>query len=257
MKVRLYLLLTPEALIASHLEPEAFGKYLALGSRRQNSGPALFFELNPEAMGKCFGADEREQLCVPHEGGQPRRSSYLAIYRVLEQVPPEAMGALYLVTKTGFSLALEQGSYAGGESRDFYLYQELAPVGPRAVSLLGPEAFGQQITGGGNRVALPRLVFADMKLGPLARDLCAPAGNLPYANLEHLRNCLTSLRERSDKPTKILNRDTQLDDLFYMVEGGFFVAGGGVLLHYPMPDEDTLNRDHRTWWHAARAFTRL
>jgi hypothetical protein len=41
----LYFSVTPEALIASGLEPEKFGNYLAVGTQKRSRGQAVFLSL--------------------------------------------------------------------------------------------------------------------------------------------------------------------------------------------------------------------
>lgn len=50
----LYLSATPEALIASGLEPEKFGSYLAVETQKRARGQALFFELDIDKMGNII-----------------------------------------------------------------------------------------------------------------------------------------------------------------------------------------------------------
>lgn len=253
MKTYLYLCLTPEALVASHLPPVEFGKYLAIGSRRQVSGPAIFFEVDA-AHGGDFTA-RAEQACKPHQDGSPRRSTYLAIYRVVERIAQTALGTLYLVTRNGFVLKLKRGIFPPESvPESYFLYQELSPVSPRVVSRLNPEGFAAALTDPASAIYVPRIIFADLRLGPLANQPGSKqTGQLPYANLEHLRGCLENLVARPDKTTKIVNRDALLTDLYYMIRSGIYVGSAEGLLYYPMPDEDTLSRDHGTWWHDARA----
>ena len=48
MKTHLYMLCYRfEALVASHLEPEAFGRYMAVGTQKNARGNVLFFEIDP------------------------------------------------------------------------------------------------------------------------------------------------------------------------------------------------------------------
>ena len=46
MTIHLYLSLIPEALVASHLPPEEYGAYLALGPKKRSHGQAVFFKLS-------------------------------------------------------------------------------------------------------------------------------------------------------------------------------------------------------------------
>jgi hypothetical protein len=83
MKIHLYLSLNPEALIASHLAPEEFGAYLAVGTQKFSRGQAMFFEVDPELQSDYPPFQNVAARCQPHLDGSPRRSTYLAIYRVL------------------------------------------------------------------------------------------------------------------------------------------------------------------------------
>jgi hypothetical protein len=258
MKTHLYLSLTPESLVASMLDPEDFGKYMSLGEERRNAGVVVFFEVDPEAIDDAAEIRERLELCVAHPDGRPKRSLYLSIYRALERVPVAALGDMFLTTKAGLTLRVGRGEYVPHPDGQAYLYQEFAPVGVRAVSVHEPRAFSRFITDPGQPVSLPRIAFADLRLGELARDPAGgSAGNLPYPDVEHLRECLRALGDAGDpagKPTKIVNRMNRLDDVFFMIETGFHVGDPHDCAFYPMPDEDTLSRDHHAWWHSAKAY---
>lgn len=257
MKVHLYLSLTPESLIASMLEPVDFGKYMSLGEERRNAGVVVFFEVDPMMVDPSLRVDECLAACVAHEGGAPKRSLYISIYRVLERIPLEALGDLFLTTKAGLTLRLTRGEYIQPAGSAF-LYQEFAPVGPRVVSVATPRDFCRFITDPEIAISLPRIVFADLKLGSLAADPAGgEAGNLPYPDLDHLRKCLQTLGkpgDRGGKRTKIVNRMNRLDDVFYMTQTGFHVGDASGFAFYPMPDEDTLTRDHHAWWNSAKAY---
>jgi len=253
----LYLTVAPEALIASMLEPEAFGSYLASGSKRFINGPAIFLELNPATAAEAFGIQNLDERCAPHANGELRRSSYIAIYRVLEQLPLGSVQALYLTTRKGISLRLEPKPEAPTEKDTNYLYQELAPVSPRVVSSLDPKAFVDFITEKENPLRVPTLFFAHLNLGALAKDAASQdTDTLPYGNLEHLRQCLHSLGA-SKKRTKVVNRDTNLNDLFTNLASGLYLGDGNDFLSFPMPDADLLSRDHHPWLSSARSWDRI
>ncbi len=254
MSIRLYLSLTPEALIASMLSPSDFGKYIAIGPKRQTSGPAVFLELDPSKVDD--GIRSAMERCTAHPDGQPRRSTYLRVYRALESVPLAAMTALHLVTRAGFVLTIKPRNYVANDETRYFLYQELGPVYPRAISRLEPGQFARFITDTKNPLHIPKIAFCDLKLGQLATNPSADTQTLPYSKIEHLRECLLSVHARKEKRTKIVNRDLVLDEIFYLCERGFYVADTESVLYFPMPDEDSLNRDHHTWWHSAKAYTR-
>lgn len=248
MKIHLYLSVIPEALIASMLKPEEFGLYLSTGNRRMSSGPAVFFELEPDKVLPAFGLDDIESRCEPHEYGAPRRSAYLSIYRVLERVPLTAVRTLNLTTRKGVTLTLESGQSPAVDERKFFLYQELCPVSPRVVSRLDPVAFARYMTSRENPVSLPKLFFADMRLDGLAQDpVKGSANRLPYSNMAHLRECLSSLVERPNKTTKVVNRELLMSDLYANVHSGFFLGDSDGCLAFPMPDAAEISEKHHLW----------
>lgn len=253
MSIQYYLSLIPESLIASMLSPEEFGNYYALGSQKRSRGQAIFFEVDPEKAGDAIDRAEAERRCVPHEDGRPRQSSYLKIYRVLESIPVEALTRLHLTTDDGRTLALEpQDCPPDEENRNLHLYQEICPVTPRVVSKLSPRAFCRDLTNGEGAIQVPRIVFAEMKLEALAEDPdAAETGNLPYANLEHLRDCLKELHNAYSKPTKTAFRQMREDVLFRTIRGGFYVGDAETVRYFPLPSRDELETVHYAWWRSA------
>ncbi len=249
MKTYLYLSLLPEALVASHLTPDDYGTYLATGASRRSRGQALFFKLNDAYTGTVLSGEVSSRLAAR----SPRRSLYLSIYRVLERTPVEAIESLHLVTEDGRVLALEPQAYRPDPGPRFHLYQEYCPVTPRVVSLLEPREFALQITDLSQPVSLPALVFAHLRLERLADDPEANGvDNLPYPNLEHLRDCLRELRAKRGKPTKTVIRYLQQDVLFRTIDRGFFVAAaGGAFAYFPMPTRHQLETTHYPWWRSA------
>jgi len=251
-KVYLYLSLTPEALIASMLPPEDFGKYLAVGSKKRTRGQAMFFEINPEFESDYFNFDIIKERCVPNSEGRPKRSVYLSIYRVLEHIPLEQLKKLYLVTDDGRVLPLEQGEFTAKYNSDLHLYQQLGPVTPRVVSKLNPPDFVKFITNTNQPVSVPKIVFVELTLDELAHD--PEKGhdeNLPYSNIDHLRDCLTGLKNENGKKTKTVIRTFQ-GNLFYRTcKNGFFIGDNENIKYYAMPTLEELNDKYYTWWKSA------
>lgn len=253
MEKYLYLLLIPESLVASNLPPEAFGAYLATGAERRSRGQALFFEVKPGFETHFFNWEEMERRCVPHENGTPRKSSYLSIYRALEHIPLSAIGSLFLATADGRVLALEKQQWKPDPINALHLYQEFCPVTPQVVSSFSPDAFWKHITDPFQPVSVPQIVFAELDIEDFAfAPERANPGNLPYANIEHLRDCLISIKHQGDKPTKAVSRSAPQNVLYRTIKNGFFLGGKEELFYYPMPSRERLESDHYSWWRSAQ-----
>ncbi len=252
MKTHVYLSLIPEALIASNLAPEEFGVYISTGSKKRARGQAIFFEVDPDFSSDYLPLAEIEARIAPRQAGVPRHSCYLSIYRVLEHVPVSQLGRLHLVTEDGRVLALERGLSAPEPERSYHLYQEFCPVAPRVASVLGPLEFCRRITDRSEPVSVDRIVFADLKLEALAHDPDArDVNNLPYFNIEHLRDCLRELGAKSGKPTKTVIRHLPGDVLFRTIRKGFYVGDREEFAFYPMPTREALESEHFLWWRSA------
>jgi len=250
----LYLSLIPESLVASMLPPRQFGTYLAVGTRKCTRGQAMFLdipdwnaaELPPEQIEKV----ERE--CVPHADGSPKHSFYFSIYRVLEKMPLRALRNLFLVTPDGRVLELERSPSIPEFNQTYHLYQEICPVHPRIVSTLNPLEFIRYITDPGSRTYVPKICFADLRLGELARDPThARVQDLPYYAIEHLRDCLMQLRDKPEKGTKMVDRSHPQSFPYRVVENGIFIGAAGDVLYYPFPSAGELQSRYYEWWQSA------
>jgi hypothetical protein len=253
MSQYLYFSLTPEALVASMLEPEAFGSYYAVGSDRKTQGQALFFEIDPAFRAPYFDLDSAFARCVPKRDGSPKRSVYVSTYRVLEHIPLRALLRLHLVTKDGRTLPIEPAASLPALSPGLHLYQELAPVRTLAASPLGPEGFFKLLVGGsGESVFFPAICFAELRLGELAKDPeRGSVGNLPYDNIDHLRNCLTEVRGKN-VASKLVDRSPASGIPFRVLEGGVWVGNTkDGLAFFALPTNEQLLDKHYAWWRSA------
>lgn len=254
MKRYLYLSLMPESLVASHLPPSEFGSYLATGAAKRTRGTAIYFKLaDGYAETRMKELNVAEDLGRPASMNTPRRSMYLAIYRVLESTPLDALESLHLAAADGRVLTLKPAAYVPNGPR-FHLYQELCPVNPRVVTERNPKDFAAFITDPSQPVSIPAIVFADLKLHALATDPDAKhIDDLPYPNIDHLRDCLRELREKQGKNTKTVIRYLHQDVLFRTIETGFYAASaGGNFKFFPMPTLDELETVHFHWWRSAQ-----
>jgi len=252
METYLYLTLMPQALVASMLPPEKFGNYMAVGTKKRTRGQAMFFEVDPNFESDYFPLSEIEKRCVPHPDGNPKCSVYLAIYRVLVNVPMSQLKQLYLVTDDGRVLGLDRKEYTPPKTRELHLYQQIAPVNPRIASNLNPLEFCKFVTDMSHPVSVPRLVFTELIINELATDpIKGSDDDLPYANIDHLRDCLVGLQEHPEKPTKTVIRYLRGEILYRTIKNGFFIGDQKDFFYYPMPSMEELESTYFTWWRSA------
>lgn len=252
MEINLYLSIMPEALIASMLSPQEFGSYFAIGTKKRTRGQAMFFKLKRDFKSEYLKLDDIEKRCVPNEDGSPKRSKYLSIYRVLEHVPMDSIENLYLVTDDGRVLELHKEEYFEKKNDALHLYQQLGPVKPLIASSLNPLDFCNYLTDSTKPVSVPKLVFVELLLNGFANDpLNAPIDNIPYQNIDHMRECLINLKNKPSKPNKTVVRSMQNDILYRTCKNGFFIGDNKTCYYYPMPPKEKLEGEYYAWWKSA------
>ena len=257
MESHLYLSVMPEALIASHLTPEQFGTYYATGSQKKSRSMAMFFELDTDYRHEYFDIEAGYQRLVPHEDGSPKRSVYISVYRVVEHIAPASVKRLYLTTQDGRTLGLDAKEGIPHCDRGMHLYQEIAPVHPRVVSSLCPADFYDFLQDPAkSMVTVPALCFVDLTLGGLAQDpRFGSAQGLPYADIDHYRECLLELDAvEKTAPVKIVDRIHKSEFHFRTIKSGsgFYLGSGRDLLFFPMPSTEDLHSKYYHWWRSAQ-----
>ncbi len=248
MEHYIYLSLIPESLVVSMLPAQEFGSYLAVGTKKRANEQAMYFELSGDFESEYFDLQGAIKLCQPHEDGQPKHSVYVSTYRVLEHVPLELIGNLWLVTSNGLALELKQGPLPTKNERIHHLYQELCPVHPLIASSLGPPEFCKFITDPKVRVSVPKICFLDLRLGTVPdKPEKSDQGDLPYRNIRHIWSCVLELTEKN-KTTKTVNR-THFPRVFYRcIKSGFYIGDQNTILYYPFPSIEELEKEHHRWW---------
>jgi hypothetical protein len=213
----------------------------------------MFFELDPAFRHEFFDIDTGYRRLVRQEDGTPKRSVYISIYRVLEHVSLSAIRKLYVTTRDGRTLGLDASETIPEASREMHLYQEIAPVNPRAVSTLGPRDFFAFLNDPkSSMVTVPALCFVDLTLGGLAEDPeYGSAQGLPYSNIEHYRECLIELKTKT-VTIKMVDRIHAPTFHFRTVKDGFYLGNAGRLRFFPMPSLDVLRAEHLRWWRSAQ-----
>lgn len=252
MTVHLYLSLIPEALLASMLSPEEFGTYYAVGATKKSRGQAIFIEIDPTFRSEFFHIQEGIDRCVPHPNGNPKRSVYISVYRVLEHIPTSAMLNLYLVTQYGETIALTASAIVPSQEGELHLYQEIAPVWPLVVSNQAPADYCKLMTSGTDiLLVVPKLAFVELELGELATDPeHGKVQDLPYTYIHQMREALIDLRTKNVKQ-KMINRALAMEFPYRTIKNGIFIGGGDDMLYYPLPPRDELRSKYYRWWRSA------
>lgn len=253
MDIHYYLTLFPmEALIASHHEPHRFGAYMAVGARRGSAERLIFAELNDCGF-DGIDWDHARDNCVPHSNGSPKNSVYLSIYRVLETVPLDAIGSIYLTTRDGRSLELPPQEFVAAETpANYYVYQELCPIHPLVVSRLEPGDFGRYITRENRQLHVPKIAFANLKVIDL--DNLEDTGNIGAfydRNVCHLQACVRSVIGPPGKRSKTLNRSHIESFSFNILGRAIYISEGERTRSYPMPAHDDMLDTHYRWARSA------
>lgn len=251
MTTHLYLSLIPEALVASQLEPADFGAYYAVGSEGKTQGQAAFFELDSGFRHPQFPLETALKRCVAHPDGKPKRSVYVAVYRVVEHVPLSALRRLYLTTKDGRTLGIDRAAALPKDESGLHLYQEVAPLHPLVVSALGPEDFRRFLLTEGSSLAVPALCWTELRLDELATDPERGAvRDLPYENIDHLRSCLAQLKTKS-VTTKMVERHHPATFHYRTIKHGIFYGTREGLAVFPFPPMEKIRDENYQWWRSA------
>ena len=250
MSQYIYLSATPESLVASQLPPIEFGNYLAVGTRKRTRGQAIFFELDLEKMPE-IPRDFLDERLVPYEDGEPKRSVFLSIYRVMEQIPMESLKSLFLVTDDGRVLELKPGKYKPPAGDIVHLYQQFNPITTRVASKLSPPEFINFLTDPAKMVSTPKLFIVELKLGRLSKDSYAPIHDLPYPNPDHLRDCLARLKSSKERLTKTVIRQFKGELSYRTIKNGFFIGEKDNYVYYPFPSIEDLEDKYYYWWRSA------
>lgn len=253
METRFYLSVFPlEALIASQLPPEKFGQYMATG-RKNGSYEKLIFAEIEGGFGDYFDWQHARENCVQHTNGEPKHSLWLSAYRTLENVPLTSLRELYLTTNDGRSLKLEPREYKKPESsRRYWVYQELCPIRPLVVSSYDPVEFSTHMTHSDVKVSVPKIAFCDLKV--INFDNLEDTGNVGSVydtNLEHLKQCITSVTGTDVKKVKNVERSRTESFGYQTIKGGIYIGEGGHVIEYEMPAYEEIRMHHYDWGRSA------
>jgi hypothetical protein len=256
-KKHLYLILFPnEALVASQLSPEEFGKHYSIGSPRHFTGKVLFAEIDIAYRQESLRIDEYLKQTESGIPGRPKRTKFVKSYRVLECIDFSALDKLYLVTTDGAVLGLDRSpepeSY--GEKSHVRLYQEICPLRLLVASSLDPRQFGHYITQETWSKGAPKIFFTqyDIDVEATVSNNAVRSfsmGPLPNVNPTNLPTALKELQADPTKMTKTVSLNPNFDVMSYKtVKHGFWFSGGNETAFYRMPSIDEIQANHHSWW---------
>ncbi|MEM5947481.1 hypothetical protein WKV44_02880 [Spirochaetia bacterium 38H-sp] len=247
-----YLSIFPtEGLIASELSPEDFGSYMAIGAKKGAYEGIIFAEVE-EGFGNFFDWEYAKKKCVSHPNGEPKHSVYLAVYRVLENIPVDKLKNIYLTTRDGRTLELEKSDYKAPQKKNYYLYQELCPINPLVVSSLEPIEFAANISNGSSKIYVPTIAFCDIKT--IDFDHPEDSGNIGAIydrNIEHLKECIAAVTTNKEKPTKTIERSHIGAFSYQIINSGIYIGNKDALVYYPMKTIEELRKNHYDWARSA------
>ena len=253
----LYMILFPnEALVASQLTPDEFGKHYSIGSSRHFSGKVIFAEVDINFRHEYFRIDDYLKITESGIPGRPKRTKFVKSYRVLEHIDFQALQKLYLVTTDGAVLGLERSEQPADYSHPSRarLYQEICPLRLLVASNLDPRQFGHYITEETWSKGAPKIFFTtydlDIEAIVASNDVRAfNMGPLPNVNPTNLPTALKELHEDPSKKTKTVSLNPNLDFMSYKaIKHGFWFSGGACTVYYRMPSLEELQREHNAWW---------
>lgn len=252
----LYLILFPnEALVASQLTPEEFGKHYAIGSPRHFTGKVIFMEVSTEYRHEYLRLEQYLKSLETSNLGRPKRTRFVKSYRVLEHIDFAAFQKLYLVTTDGGVLGLDQVEDPTKYEDDHVrLYQEICPLRVLVASKLNPPQFGNYITCETWSKGAPKIFFTqyDINVEEAVSGKSVHLSNiglLPNVNPTNLPTALMELKEDPSKRTKTVSLNPNLDVMSYKaIKHGFWFSGGLKTVFYRMPGMDELHEKHRSWW---------
>ncbi len=254
MAVHYYLSVFPmEALIASQLDPSQFGAYMATGSKKGSREQIIYIEVSG-GFGDVFDWELAEEKCIPHPTGDPKHSVYLGVYRALERTPITALMSMFLTTRDGRTLELQPKEYErpDNEDRGYFVYQELCPSNPVIVSKLAQGTFGKYMTNPSNKVHMPTLAYADLKVINFDdRENTGHIGSLYDHKVPHLMQCISEVTSGEMKTNKTLTRTHVESFAFQTIDHGLYVSKDSEICMYSMPSIDEIKKIDYDWGRSA------
>lgn len=252
----LYVITWPNfALVASMLPPHEFGKHYTIGSSRYFHGHVIFGEIDVNYRNDYFQIDKYLADVKPNDAGEPKRTKFIATYRVLEHIDFSAFLNLYVTSVEGKVFTLEKQRYERAHETGFIrTFQEICPLRTIVLTSMTPQEFGRYITDPDQPKGAPKVMFTQIEfdIDAFLQHLEAdPFHSSPIPNVHphKLRQQILELRSNPEKRVKGISLDSALGQIsFLRLRTGFWFAHGDEILYYPLPDQSTPDKTNYEWY---------
>lgn len=252
----LYMIIFPiNALLSSQLSPEKLGEHYVIGSVKHFRGKMIFAEIDMNFRDPYFAIDEALDETVAHVDGSPKKTKFIASYRVLEHVDLDAIQRLFLCIPNGKVLPLEPSEFAtSAPSHMLRIYQEITPLENLVASNLSQMDLGRYITQEQKKKGAPKVAFTQLNFDvryflDKNKDKDIFYVDIPNMNPYHLYEALLELRNKPHKKTKTLSLGSLLGDISYkFIYPGFWFVDGERMKFFAMPSQSDLKKKYYYWW---------
>lgn len=256
----LYMIVFPiNALVASQLDPDKFGKHYTTGSAKHFSGKVIFTEVDINFRSPYFEIDKYLEQTVPHEDGSPKKTKFIKSYNVLEHVELDAIKKLFLCTTNGSVLGIEPSEYTAVNKPGLIrIYQEVCPLENLVASTLDQREFGKFITTGTDSKGAPKMCFTQIDFNidnflEMNKNREIFQIDLPGVNPYRFYDCIMELKDIPEKYTKTISLNSLLRSISYkFLRHGFWFAEDEKLKFFPMPSVNELEDKYFYWWKYVR-----
>lgn len=232
-----------QALVASQLQPQQFAQHYLIGSIRHYTGKLVFARVHPGYRHPALPIEQVLGELTPHADGSPKRTKFIASYRVLEHTDFDAIDRLFLATPQAQLLELHASDYTKAHQSGYLrTFAQIAPLSMLVLSTLDMPEFGRYMTKPGNPKGCPSLLYTQIELNTeeFLKDFEAnPFMAAPFSFLHpaKLRDALAHLRAEPSKQTKGLSLYCPLDQIpFGRIRHGFMFASAERYKFFPLPD---------------------
>lgn len=252
----LYQIMYPnQALIASHLSPEAFARHYVVGSVRHYNGKLVFAEIDNKFRHPYFDIEGVFKEMTPHADGSPKCTKFICSYRVMEHMDFDCIQSLFLTNSEAHVLELKPGAFDKVQQTGaIRTYAEIAPLSMLVMSPLNMIDFGRHITEPNSAKGCPKLFYTQIELNvdefiATFEDNPFTQAPFPFLHPSKLRDAILQMRLMREKKTKGLSLFAPLDQIsFKKIRHGFMFASQDKHRFFPMPSTSEIEQKHFKFW---------